>query len=93
MWDVRRYLERMRLTSSWRSVSEHNARLNFRESDMSSSHQAASEGGSEARPLDRDESRFRYFSPNGKAVIRLGAAPYLTVKTSYERAQEAAAGK
>ncbi|UQR61633.1 hypothetical protein LRP30_33145 [Bradyrhizobium sp. C-145] len=83
-----RYLFKLRLTSGQRSVTENPVKSNSRESDMSASMNSASSSGD--RSLDRDESRFRFFSPNGKAVIRIDYERFLTVKTSFERAQEAA---
>lgn len=56
---------------------------------MSISSQNAMQSGAEVRLLERDESRFRYFSPNGKAVIRPDYVKFLTVKTSFELAQQA----
>lgn len=84
-----RYFQRLRLTSERRSVTEKPVKSNPRESNMSASMKSAS---SDDRSLERDESRFRFFSPNGKAVIRSDFARFLTVKTSFERAQEAAVG-
>lgn len=75
-----------RLTNWFSSVRERNTTLNFRESDMSLSPQNAPVSGQADCSLERDESRFRYFSPNGKPVIRANPAPHLTVKTSYELA-------
>lgn len=43
---------------------------------------------SESGPLPRDESRFRYFYPNGKPVLRKNCEGPLTVKTTYERVTE-----
>jgi len=45
---------------------------------------------SEREPLLRDESRFRYFYPNGKPVLRENCEGPLTVKTTYERVMERA---
>lgn len=45
---------------------------------------------SEQKPLPRDESRFRYFYPNGKPVLRENCEGSLTVKTTYERVTERA---
>jgi hypothetical protein len=45
----------------------------------------------ERKPLPRDESRFRYFYPNGKPVLPPNAEGPLSVKTTYERVIEAQA--
>lgn len=89
--ELPRWLIQQRLTIPKRSVSEINASANSRESTMISQAQNVQSGKNNNEPLDRDESRFRYFHPNGKALLRADASKFLSVKTSYERAQETAA--
>jgi hypothetical protein len=55
---------------------------------MSSSLENASGNGSQRTPLARDESRFRYFYPNGKPLLPEDCTGGLVVKTSYERVSE-----
>jgi hypothetical protein len=89
MVDFTRYLSGQRLTKRLPSVTEKNPTVDPRESDMSSSSQRVPSSDQPGCSLERDESRFRYFSPNGKALIRADYPPFLSVKTSYELAHEA----
>lgn len=43
---------------------------------------------SERKQLPRDESRFRFFYPNGKPVLPPNCEGHLAVKTTYERVAE-----
>lgn len=42
----------------------------------------------ERKPLPRDESRFKYFYPNGKPQLPANFEGVLAFKTTYERAIE-----
>jgi hypothetical protein len=86
MSDFMRYLSGQRLTNPKSRVTDEKTTLIPRESDMSPSSQKVLPSDQAGASLERDESRFRYFSPNGKAVIRDDYCSYLVVKTSYELA-------